>query len=266
MSEHVAECRNCKRELAALRSISDASAAVSQLEPPSDLRSRIAAATYDRVEKSLAPLFFNWLRDLVSVRGLQTASTAVAALAVIAFSSQAVHEPLSPYISAPTKKAAIEAQAIVPTFVQETGNEKLSSNVDDDSTMQPSIERHRHVVKHRRAQMVASVAAPKPGASLRNAVKSKSVGTGTIKTIDQTDADSDKADEDVDTATVASTNSENDTKPKVETTEKPKSLEVASAPAVTRDDPKEWIKEAKAQAALRRNERSGGLQVFSTRF
>lgn len=268
---HMENCPECASELEAMRNVVHASMMVEDLTPPPSLRSRIAEATTDRKEKQLAPLFFNWLREMVSARGMHTASTAlvtgVVVLGIIAVSHQDINEPASRYISIPSEKPAVEAKMAEPPAVKEDINAKSPVYVSERPAAHPKVERHSFSVRCRKPVAVASAAVSKHAESLKKAVPQKTIAVQPVNKENQAKNIDYEADIDPDSTTVA-TSVENEPAVQTNTEQRGKtnSQEIASAPALVRDNPKEWIKEVKERAALRSNNRSGGIQVFSTRF
>ncbi|NLN78398.1 MAG: hypothetical protein GX141_05740 [Armatimonadetes bacterium] len=261
---HLSSCAECRAELAALEMLVRATVKLEEVDPPSSLRSRIAAATTQRrkVDRWAAVV-----QRVISVRRIAWAGAiAGAAAAAVLFiglgnvgidepiKQSAAKSPLSGPISTPvTKQVAVEPLAVEPSPVvaMETAPRRVQRSVTVKATKKTTI--------------VALAPKPTIPAVIK---KTEPVVVETHSPQPQPDnivMDDTTHAQEVVAITVNG--------PKLEaenTNTKSKQNEqsrIASSPAVSNDNAEQWIEEMKIEAAMHRKGRhSNVVSVINARF
>lgn len=269
VERHLAECAECRAELASLKMLVGAARDIEAVDPPASLRSRIAAATTGRqqIEHGWAGARLR-LRELFSARSLQWAAggACAAAAAMVLYvsltpgaapSSQIAFTPKSPTllsasVATPPAPVRIAIASAAPTGLREVGSF-------------PAVRRLRPTRTAGSATRGSALARkPKPNA------KPKAVEEGRPERATANESGDEMAA--VDDTTAAETVAASDlVEPAPEIYDTPKQdrpglIKVASSP-VNKDDTEEWLKKMKAEASMRpRDHGSNGMSLINARF
>lgn len=265
---HLAGCAECRAELASLKMLIGAAGQIEDIDPPSSLRARIAAATTNKPEAEVRAPILARLREILSPRALKLASgfAGAAAVAVMAF-VVLTHPgtPITPTASRtnhPTPTAA--ATRPIPSAPPKVA---LTAPIAANRTIPSQLVR-KHIT-HRRSSTVAR----KPVTSVVKLVaKAKVRDTRGLHTASATKPMDDTAL--IDDTTVAEVVTPNDIQqsaPKTSDTvvkqKHSKLAEVASSLALKQDNTEKWMQQMKEQAAMRQREHgSVGMSLINARF
>ncbi len=269
---HVKSCKNCESKLVALETLIAAAGEVEMVSPPSNLRQRIFAATSALPAEPKRLVFADWLAGLVAPRNRWATAAAAAGVMAIAVAT-GIHDGQDAAKVARVDKPAIVAPPAAQndTQIAETPKEQPTEKMVASSAARNGagsrIARNRGDRTRQVVAVAPSVkpALPKPA--------TKPVVTGLEpKDKNETTAVADpvtepaKTDsEPVEVAAAPAPAPEIQVEREVE---EPVLIKVASAPAIDQQDPDEWAKQIKEQAAMRKSGRrgQGGMNIFSARF
>lgn len=262
---HLSSCAECRAELAALKMLVRATVKLEEVDPPSSLRSRIAAATTQRrkVDRWAAVV-----QRVVSVRRIAwagaIAGAAAAAVLFIGLGNVGVDEPIkqsaakSPLVSSVSAPAATK-QAVVEPLAAEP------SPVVAVETAPRRVQRSITVKTAKKTTIVALAPKPTIPAVIK---KTEPVDVETHSPQPQPDnivMDDTTHAQEVVAITV------NGSKPEAASTAKTDTQNehsrIASSPAVSNDNAEQWIEEMKTEAAMHRKGRhSNVVSVINARF
>ncbi len=266
VENHLSVCADCRAELAALRTLTVASSEIEAVQPPADLRMRIAAATTQRQRSN------RWvaLRDrLFAFRPLAWAGSAtVAAFALIlVISFGRVTEPTRSVATQPKPAAPV---AVSPTLPQPATEQVASVEQSPADANLPASRVSTHRVAAKKIAKRAAVVAFVPKAVVVPKVESAKPIVSDTKNADEYTEQTIIVDDTTTAKTVATVQ---DAEPKTEVVEtvtkapKPDSTKIASSPAISNDNAEEWMAEMKSKAAMQRRGRpSNVVSVISARF
>lgn len=261
---HLAECSQCRAELASLRALIVAAQEVETLEPPPSLRASIAAATTGKRDEitPCVPVMVK-LREMLTTRtlawsgGLACAGLLVSALVRITPSvAPPAHRAHSPApIAAATRPsvAAVEPIAVAPTVEARQIAQAVTRKHVSRTT-------HTLVAEYTPIAKPKSIASAKPHSSRRPAIALGSQASEDAAVPDDT--------------TVAQAVAPNDIqKPDPKMTDAASNqtriplIKVASSPTLRKDDAEQWLKQMKTEAAMKRRDRGGAvLSVINAKF
>lgn len=271
---HLLVCDACSSYVSNLRALVSATGSIDTVSPPSDLRERIAAAT---TQKKTVHLSLNeLLNQIISARTFRWAGGAVAAgvvtFGVLAGMSntsnqvrQAAVERSKPLpVAAKLKPAEPEKQAnaYLPIAIKLPVAVRADEHVSTGTNNSRHFKMHGESVAelkrvssyHRKSSKVEPV---KTAMNVINkpVVKQKPVSKTSVPP------------EPTEVASVPEvTTPAPEVKPETVNNEKPKLIRVAAAPTVDLSDTKELINKLKSEAAMRRNNRTGGITIVSGKF
>lgn len=275
VTTHVADCPDCAEELRALQTLVTAAAHVDTVEPPADLRARIAHATTavgPRKEASGIPIRER-TREMFSPRALRWVGGAAAA-AVIAFGVLT----MTPHAAKQFQQAGVERSrhvaartSVAPAAPQqpEVAQAAVEKPVPEKTALRRTVVAYAPRVRSVKAGVVAAVTEEEP-ADGRPVVEPE------VRSVDSDIGDVDAylelgsaiGEELPEPAEVAA--APEPAPVIVADTKKgghPTLIKVASAPVISQDNIGEWLKRVKAQAAMRRGgSRPGGLRIISAKF
>jgi len=267
VERHLAECAECRSELASLKMLVAAARDIEAVDPPASLRSRIAAATTDRqqVEHGWAGARLR-LRELFSARSVQWAAglaCAAAAVTVLYVSLTPGVEPSSRVAFTPKSSAPMSASVVAtpPAPVRIALATVASAGLRE--VRSPAPARRLRPARAAVNATLGSALAPKPKAKPKAGDESRPERAPAGESGDEMAA--------VDDTTPAESVAASDlVEPAPEIYDTPKDqpglIKVASSP-VNKDDTEEWLKKMKAEASMRpRDHGSNGMSLINARF
>lgn len=265
VEKHLSECAECRAELASLRLLIQAAGEIEAVEPPIGLRASIAAATTAKPESAR-----HRLRELLSPRLLRWAGgLACAAAGMVLFvglthtnepANRAVLQPRPP---APMSNRVATARPAPVRIALAT------SPITGLREVAPPA-RIRHSAASRASKPAAPAAAPAPKVKLSSTPKSNETrGPERLPAIESGD-EAVAVDDTTAARTVAAADIQ-EPAPEITDTaperDRAALTKVASSPALSRDNAEEWIKNMKAEAAMRRKSHgSNVVSVINARF
>jgi|GEM_PF-1034358 len=274
VADHIAVCSECAREMRALQVLVGAAASIAPVDPPTDLKARIAAATTARLPGAAAqPVLVERLRYLLSPKGLRWAGAAAAGTAAIAVllhqhpgpavvhqmaSVHKMHPPVhSGLKSEPSKTAAVASAAggvqiemPMPDILAYAGKPGMKRSIN----RMPQIQEPKLNLIQKPKAKSKPEAAKAPGISV-------APYDNTLKTTGSDDMNMNQQPE---VASAPEPAPEiNDEAPK---TVQPTLIKVAAAPVLKQQVSEDWLKQAKAQAAMKRGDSGSGFTVISAKF
>lgn len=274
VDEHISACTRCATEAQAMQALAVAARAVPDVEPPRSLRSRIAAATTGAKRVPAAAAFRRWLTDALAPRTVRWSVAAVTAGVVVAgviLGTPSGREKARVASVEHHMPAPIISQIDPKTAAAPKPAQLASAESQPTSAPVVRVERRTRVARHVRAPRTETVAIvpparipkPKPVAApeLRSAPKPKPADVAPAPA----PAPKPVAEEAVEVATVPAPAPE--IKVERSTADRPTLIRVAAAPVIEQQDPEEWARQLRAQAAMRGG-RSGsrGMGLISARF
>lgn len=270
VGEHISECEHCNEALISIRKIKDTLILLKNEDPPENLRKRILDSTTDNI--GFEATFFNWLQTIRSGKCLRRASTLLAAgivvVGVIAISPSSLYEP-NGYTANLTLKNSHSVHENVNT--SQKAKIAVVSKVPEEgillSSRQTNIGHNQNKVRSKSNVSVIKVA---------QSIATRPIIHTKLETIDNNDVSDNSDESDKNNLTVTDANNKIDIKTdnnnevkdqnkNLKQKEK-EAIEIASAPALAGDNPEEWMKEVKAEAALHKSNKNSEFKVFSTKF
>lgn len=258
---HIQGCADCQAELAALRLIISTAREIEEVEPPVDLRARIAAATTARDVQAAGrvPLLTRLARAFAppAVRWA-TGTVAITAAVLIALS-------LKPAPQILIKTAAHRPKPAV-TVQQKTSpppSARIATAPEPKPTPVVAVRRHHRSL---RPQVVATVKSAKaPKKLLPDVIVPAKPDKAPADVANNIEADTTSS-----TVTVSAKELQNAetvaAEVPVKTIDKA-SAKLASHPLTNQEQVQRWVEEAKTEAAMHRRDRGpAGLKLLSTRF
>lgn len=266
---HVKICEECAREIETLGTIASVAATIEPLDPPADLRVRIADATV------LAPprrTLIQRLGELVSPPTLGWAGGTAAAVGIAVAVMLALPQPANhnnrqtaqqPQPAPVTARVAPQQVEEVPDTVQNTAEPVQPRPVVRAAVRRamPRPQKAEPIVAAAVTKSKPNVAKPMPKGLITTAESSTTTEEVFLPPVRRTEAS--------EPAEVAETPEPTPViTAEVQRQEHPALIKVASAPSVTTDsNSEEWSKRIKTQAAMRRRHGdSSGMAVISARF
>lgn len=266
VEKHLAECGECRAELASLRVLIEAAREIEAEEPPLGLRARIAAATtQSSATKAYRPGVMLRLREALSPRSLALAGGLACAIAAIgAFVT--LRQP-----GEPTAEVAVKtlSPAPVPSDIHGVPAKQISVAV---TPVAPQSLRRVASAKPAGMRSVARISGNvRPSAAAAPKPRTQSAEDQKRDAIAQSVADEPVA---IDDTTVAVTVTYKPAEqPAAEAAKASASKQhaalakLASSPALDRSQTEEWLKEMKTKAAMRGRDRGSSLvSVISAKF
>lgn len=261
---HLKDCAECRVELAALRLIISTAREIEEIEPPADLRMRIASATaaIDSADRPRVPVIQRLLRAFAPPAIRWAAGTAALAAAVcIAVSLRPAPQPITP-VAKHQRVAPIVASK--PAAQPEPVNVAAAPAPPMTHELVAAAPRaHRHF----RHQLIASARVPKTarpklalGGHAGNRATPAVAEPPSVAETDTTTSTVTVSANDLSAAETAAVEVPAKTINKA-------SLKLASQPAINQEQVQKWVDEAKTQATMHRGDKgSDGLRLLSTRF
>ncbi|MCE5323481.1 zf-HC2 domain-containing protein [bacterium] len=270
MEAHLAQCEECRRELAAMKTLIDAAGEIETVEPPLGLRDRIIQAVTDenRADRAQAKVssklgLMGRLRSCVSPAWMRwAAGAAIAGCAALAILIGAPHEPAPKHIARQMPKPAqtISEKSQPQTKSTVVAESQYSEPAQVQSTEKPA----RRYTKKNGANKRRVIIADHPAKSLTShAVQARlTIPTGKKDTEDK--ADTDAQDTEIAAAQTASAETSANAEP---VNEQPIAIKVAAAPVFDNEKIQEMMQQAKMQAEMRKSRNSRAMvNIVSTRF
>jgi anti-sigma factor (TIGR02949 family) len=268
VEKHLDECSQCRQELAVLKMLITATNEIEAVDPPSELRTRIAAAT---THKPVFNLRTSILERIAPVRSfLLAGGAACAAVAIVLFVMFGrVGEPVNEITTAtkaatPAASPAVATQAEVETMAAEP--------VADDAVKTSPANRTSRIVTNKTSKRAVSVALvpetgiqPKIKSTRESDIYTDTADLGMEDSIVIDAIDNTTSARTVDMITIAQPATE-----AVDTTIEQLNTEparIASSPAVSNDNAEQWMEEMKNEAAMhRKGSVHNGVSVINARF
>lgn len=270
VEKHLAECADCRAELASLKALVGAAQEIQAVEPPSGLRTRIAAATTGaRDTAAVRTGFFPRLREMLSPRAVAWAGGLACAVAAISIFAGFQH-PSKPgsQVAARTHAPAPVAAKVhaMPSATSRVSLAMIPSLPQQKAASVAPIRRHRTTVRTGTApRMVAFV--PKTTTTGR----AKAVAQPRPNGSSPTDAAADIAEiDDTTSATTVSYNPSQQPAPEItntSTNKRPGPIKVAASLLPKQEDTEKWLREVKTRASMRSSDRGPNVMcVINARF
>lgn len=283
LEAHASQCENCRKETQAIRLLTNATSAVEPVEPPADLRSRIAAAVaetertipvWSRLTGSLA----NWLTSRAAKVAYATAIAAGIVALFIQFNS-------------PTDRATVST-------IQRNKQATVARTAQNADKLRPQKQAQSYVIAKTQPEPAQNVAAPRMQprtkplrkfssnrvlalASTKRVPKHSSESIETRLTLPDS-ADSVSEDQTRPTESTGTTNDGARSEPAVtasvtegvpssqaddKASDKNGEVMVAAAPLIEPEKIQEMIREIKAQASMRRQgEQAVSIAILRSKF
>jgi len=262
---HVGYCEHCAEELRAVKMLVGAAGTVSPVEPPADLKSRIAAAIAgEPARESFVRTLVGRLGEALQPRFARLAyAGAAAGLAAIAIMSILPGPARQPIIAIKRSSVARPRIASAATSPGQSPVAKVMAAAPERAVAPSTVERparHRtrgHVVMAS-AGGVNSTQAAKPKARVKRVEP--------IMASANAEPEAAAADEPK-TVEVATAPPAPEVKPETKRPDQPALAKVAAAPLIAAEKAAEMMKQIKAEAAMRRSEsRTASVPLFTSRF
>ena len=267
VSAHVNECKECAKELHALQTIAGSARSLESVNPPANIRSRIAAATR---ESRSSVGFLEWLRGAISVRPARWAAGAAAAgvlaAAVLIGLPEAPNQPTKPAADRDAARMATQAIPSVESAPAVTAGETPAETV----VVRPSrtyANRTRSVSVESGADTVVVMPAVDKTDSADNA--EVAVAVENVSEPIESGAESPDVVEVVKEQPKMAVLPEPAPEISIETQDQPTAplIKVASAPVWESEETEKWLEKVKAQAVMRTNgARPRGITIVSSNF
>ena len=267
VESHISDCAACRAELAALNALVRATVQIEAIEPPSSLRSRIAAATTHKRKT-------NWItvtKQMISARPIAwagaLASAAAALVLFVNLGNVNIDEPVAQHTSKPQAYSPATAPLIISKEAEDEPATMEPSPIVVANKTPPPIRSNRPASAKAKKQTTAVALAPKP--TIPKAVKAAEpvvVETHTVKPqLDEIIVEDTTQAEAATTITIEEHKQLN-TKTAAKNADS-EHAKIAASPAVSNDNAEQWIEEMKAEAAMHRKGRqSSVVSVINARF
>lgn len=267
---HLAQCKECRQELAAMKMLIDTAGQEEMLEPPVELRKKIlqAIANEERETQPLAKVsnrlsFIDWLRSCGLPAKLRwAAGGALAVCAMMLIMTGTPHEPVQKQAVRPTPKPAQslyeKAQPQPKAAVIAESEPSVTAQAQSTGTQVPHYARRHTSI---RRDVVAT--RPIKAAAIHPKNNHVIVPSGKNDGENQADTESQATE-----AEAAQTDSSAQVAANPEpVNERPIVVRVASAPVFNNDKIHEMMQQAKMQAEMRKSRDSHAvINLMSTRF
>jgi anti-sigma factor (TIGR02949 family) len=263
VSAHLAECEDCAAGAESLRVLTSIAGSIEQVEPPASLRARIAAAV---ASEPFQRGILARLREALAVGSLRWAGAAAAAglTAVIAISTfsgpeETAHKAKDPDVSAPAQTAAVVSKPKhQPAVVAAPDRDpRQAASRSTSAPVRLGGKPRKTVSGIDTASSAAKAAVPLP--TFKHSVP-RPVETEPETQVEAVVADSKPEPEEI---TVVS---EPRSEPEPEPAKPDRPVVTRVATTAFTEDAKEWLKEIKTEAVMRKGESRGGIQLVTSRF
>ncbi len=267
VAAHLCECEDCAAEVVQLRKLVAASQTIEPVDPPADLRSRIAAAV--AAEPVPSASVFSRLAGLIPQRSLKWAGGAVAAgviaLTIVVSNPSAHNAGVKPHAPRATQPAPVVSAEAPSSSAEPTVTVAPAPEAEPAHAASGPVRKHTVKRPTREPERVAILPSPKP--LPKPVVKHPAKHEPAVA--EQPDPEPTTAVTAEDTAPpteVASVPAAPvETASAAKPTEPPATVKVAMSSLT--EDARAWVKQMKEEAVMRRGQGKGsGFQIITSRF